>query len=82
HLPEAAYEVPQGGYFFWVRLPEDIDTTKLRNTAKAFKVDIRQGTMFSSQSGLKNYMRLCFVYYKEDEIIEGILRLKECLKNR
>jgi len=82
HLPEIKYSVPQGGYFFWVKLPEDIDASELRRKAKDFKVDIRQGALFSSQKGLKNYMRLCFVFHEEDKIEEGIVRLKECLHDR
>jgi len=82
HLPEITYSVPQGGYFFWVKLPEDMDASELRRKAKDFKVDIRQGALFSSQKGLKNYMRLCFVFHEEDKIEEGIVRLKECLHDR
>lgn len=80
HLPEATYSVPRGGYFFWIRLPEEIDAAELRNRAKDFKVDIRQGALFSSQNGLKNYMRLCFVFHEENEMEEGIIRLKRCLE--
>ena len=81
NLPELTYSIPHGGYFFWVRLPEDMDASELRTKTKAFKVDIRQGTLFSSQNGLKNYMRLCFAFHEETAIEEGILRLKECLQN-
>jgi len=80
HLPEVKYEAPNGGYFFWVRLPDEMDTTEFRSKAKPFNVDIRQGALFSSQSGLKNYIRLCFVYYGREEINEGVLRLKTCLQ--
>ncbi len=79
HLPAVTYSVPHGGYFFWVRLPEGIDATELRKKAQAFKADIRPGALFSSQNGLRNYMRLCFVFHDENEIEEGIVRLKECL---
>jgi DNA-binding transcriptional MocR family regulator len=79
YLPNVEYAVPGGGYFFWLRLPEQIDAKVLRQNAKNFKVDFRPGTLFSSRNGLKNYIRLCFVYYEEKEIQEGILRLKECL---
>jgi len=79
HLPDAAYKVPHGGYFFWVRLNDHVNANELRKTAPAFKVDFRPGALFSSRSGLENYMRLCFIHYEEDEIKEGVLRLKECL---
>lgn len=80
HLPEVTYSVPRGGYFFWVRLPEDIDAAILRQKTQASKVDIRQGALFSSQNGLKNYMRLCFVFHEKNEIEEGIVRLKKCME--
>jgi DNA-binding transcriptional MocR family regulator len=79
HLPEVEYFVPQGGYFFWLRLPEKIDAKELRQSAAGFKVDFRPGALFSSRNRLKNHIRLCFVHYEEEKIQEGILRLKECL---
>lgn len=81
HLPEVTYTVPRGGYFFWVRLPDGIDAADLRKKIQAAKVDIRQGALFSSREGLKNYMRLCFIFHEENEIVEGIFRLRGCLNN-
>jgi 2-aminoadipate transaminase len=80
HLPKLEFQASQGGYFLWLRLPNHVNTKELRKKAPAFKVDFRPGTLFSSRSGLENYMRLCFIHYEEDEIKEGVLRLKECLK--
>ena len=79
HLPQVTYSIPQGGYFFWARLPDGMDASEFREKSKTFKVDIRQGALFSSQNGLKNHMRLCFVFHEEKAIEEGILRLRECL---
>jgi DNA-binding transcriptional MocR family regulator len=81
-LPAVAYTVPQGGYFFWVCLPESINVVEFRKWAKAQHVDVRPGTLFSCVGGLQNYMRLCFAYYEEEQIEQGILRLKESLENR
>jgi 2-aminoadipate transaminase len=79
YIPEAEYELPQGGYFFWLKFPESVDVGKLRKAASAFHVDFRQGALFSSSGGLKNYMRLCSVMYEADQIEEGIKRLRQCL---
>lgn len=79
HLPQAHYAVPHGGYFFWLKLPQGVDVGNLRAQAPAFNVDFRQGALFSSTGGLKNFMRLCFVYYEADQIEEGIRRLSRCL---
>jgi len=79
HLRDAVYKVPQGGYFFWVRLNDRVNASELRKKVSTFKVDFRPGALFSSRNGLENYMRLCFIHYEVDDIQEGILRLKECL---
>ena len=80
HLPKLDFQASQGGYFLWLRLPNHVNANELRKKAPAFKVDFRPGTLFSSRSGLENYMRLCFIHYEEDAIKEGVLRLKDCLK--
>jgi len=79
HLPRAQYAVPHGGYFFWLRFPEGMNTSELRKRASPFKVDFRPGALFSSNGGLKNFMRMCFVYYEADEIEEGVKRIAACL---
>ena len=80
HLPTFDYTVPQGGYFFWIRLPDSINAIQLRKQAKLLNVDIRPGTLFSCEAGLQDYIRLCFAHYEEEQIEQGILRLKECLE--
>ena len=82
HFPNITYTTPKGGYFFWLRLPRQMNAIELRQQAKAFKVDFRQGSLFSSIGGSQNYIRLCFAHYDEEHIEEGILRLKECLETR
>lgn len=79
HLPQLRYQIPHGGYFLWLALPEHIRSNDLRQKAPAFHVDFRPGTLFSSRKGLENYMRLCFIHYEEQEINEGVRRLRECL---
>ena len=76
---QAEFKTPQGGFFFWVRLP-GVDVVGLREQAREFNVGIRQGTLFSSQGGMGDYMRLCYAFYDEDKIAEGIRRLRQCLE--
>jgi 2-aminoadipate transaminase len=80
HLPGFTYTVPRGGYFFWLRLPDGINANELQRRAEAARVGFRAGALFSSQGGMQEYIRLCFVFYEEAEIEEGILRLMKCLK--
>ena len=78
HLPQAEYALPQGGFFIWVRLP-GMDAARLRREAQAFEVGIRQGALFSSRNGMQDYVRLAFCFYREEELEEGVVRLKRCL---
>ncbi len=78
-LPEVEYNLPQGGYFFWVRLPKGINSTDLQTRAKAFKVGFRPGVLFSSQGGMQDFMRLSYVFYEPDELEQGIIRISKTI---
>jgi DNA-binding transcriptional MocR family regulator len=78
YLPSAEYAIPQGGYFFWLRLP-NVDTIEYQKKARSFKVGLSPGVRFSSRKELREFMRLSFVHYSSAEIEEGIVRLKESL---
>jgi DNA-binding transcriptional MocR family regulator len=80
YLPDARYTIPQGGYFFWLRLPRDADAEELLPKANEFKVGFRPGVRFSSQGGLRQYVRLSFSFYESQEIVEGVRRLGQMLE--
>ncbi len=80
YLPEAEYILPQGGYFFWVRLPNGINSTDLQTLAKDFKVGFRPGALFSSQGGMQDFLRLSYVFYEPDELEQGIIRINQTIK--
>ena len=77
-VPQAIFTTPQGGFFFWMRLP-GVDGGQLREKAREFSVGFRQGALFSSQGGMRDYIRLCFTFYDEEKIEVGIQRLRQCL---
>ena len=56
-----------------------MDAVQLREKAREFNVGFRQGALFSSQGGIQDYIRLCYAFYDEEKIEEGIQRLKQCL---
>ena len=81
YLPAAEYTIPKGGFFFWVRLP-GMDMAELGRKASVFKVDLRHGSLFSSQGGMQDYMRLSFCFYDPSVLEEGVKRLKDCLRTQ
>ena len=72
----ATWVRPDGGYFFWLKLNENIDGGELRSKAIEMKTGFQEGELFSSCGGMKNYIRLSFAFYNERDIREGIVRLK------
>jgi DNA-binding transcriptional MocR family regulator len=73
----AEWTRPDGGYFMWLRLlDESIDTKPLKNKALAAETGFSAGSLFSGTSELRNYLRLSFAHYNEDDIREGVARLR------
>ncbi len=81
HLPEAVFTTPQGGYFFWVRLP-GCDVQALRKSVQAHQTDYRPGVLFSSQGGLPEHIRLSISYYEPEQIDLGLQRLAQAIQAR
>lgn len=72
----AQWTRPDGGYFFWLQFDESVDTTLLRENARGVKAGFQSGVVFSSRGRLNNCLRLSFAHYNEDDIREGIARLR------
>ncbi len=72
----ATWHRPGGGYFFWVRFDESLDTTPLRKAAPDHETGFQHGAVFSTHGELKNCLRLCFAHYDEDDIREGVARMR------
>jgi len=64
HMAGASWSRPQGGYFVWLELPEDVQDVD--------GVALVHGTDFG---GSANSARLAFSYVSPEEIREGIRRL-------
>lgn len=80
HLPTTVkFNKPEGGYFFWLTLPEGIDGKRLLKTAVPHKVGFQPGVNFSSRGDFTNCIRLSFAFYHEAELIEGAQRLARAL---
>jgi len=72
------FDVPQGGIFLWVKLPDAVDTMKLYESALAKGVAINPGQQWSvNKAHSRSRLRLCFASVSHEEIHEGIAALAE-----
>ena len=82
HLLEYAHwERPNGGYFFWLELKEGVDAKELRKNAFDYGIGFQPGEVFSSSGDFKNYLRLSFAHYNQQEIRQAIPRLAKLLQS-
>ena len=75
---DASYVAPEGGYFLWVELPEDVDTEQLLAAASERGVVFVKGPDFMLEGG-RNALRLAYSGVTPDQIDEGVRRLGEAL---
>ena len=81
YMPKGAtWTKPDGGFFIWLTLPEQIDAAKMRPQAKERGVEYLPGaTCFADGSG-KNTIRLSFSFATDTQIPEGIRILSEVIQ--
>ncbi|MFC5381268.1 PLP-dependent aminotransferase family protein [Aquipuribacter nitratireducens] len=75
HLPDAVLTRPDGGFFTWVAMPDDLDTTAMLPRAVAARVAYVPGTAFHADGGGGAHMRLSFCFPPPERIAEGVRRL-------
>ena len=77
HFPKSAHWTrPQGGFYTWVTLPEQVDTEALLpRSIEEISVAYGAGPSFYHNRSGKEHMRLCYSYVPDSEIEEGIRRL-------
>lgn len=80
HLPEARFDLPQGGYYLWLRLPEDVDGDVLARRAEALGVQVLPASQFNATPGPRNHVRLAYSYASPSEIVEGVSRLARAFR--
>lgn len=75
HLPEATWNVPDGGFYVWVKLPEGLNAKSMLPRAVTARVAFVPGTAFYSDGSGAGYMRLSYCYPTPENIREGVRRL-------
>jgi DNA-binding transcriptional MocR family regulator len=77
-IPGVRFTEPDGGYFLWVDLPEDVPADRLAEAAAARRVAIVKGSDFVLDGG-QHAMRLAFSGVTVDQIREGVRRLADAV---
>jgi 2-aminoadipate transaminase len=76
HMPAgSAWTTPQGGFYVWLTLPDEVDTVALSAAARAVKVAYVPGRPFYIGDGGTSQIRLSYSRATDEEIDEGIRRI-------
>ena len=83
HMPAGCrWNVPVGGMFFWVELPEGVDALTLLPHAVENGMAFVPGSAFYADHPKPNTLRLSFVTVSEALIEQGVAALAKTLKER
>ncbi|PZM91563.1 MAG: aminotransferase class I/II, partial [Actinobacteria bacterium] len=80
HIPGVRFTEPDGGYFLWVELPEDVDVEKLAPAAAKRGVAVVKGSDFLLEGG-RHALRLAYSAVTVDQIDEGVRRLAAAIED-
>jgi 2-aminoadipate transaminase len=74
HIPGVRFTEPDGGYFLWVELPEEVDAEAVFTAAAERGVAVVKGSDFLLEGG-RHSLRLAFSAVPTDRVAEGVRRL-------
>ncbi len=77
---EVSFDIPGGGFFFWLTCQPHVDTASLLPTAQNAGVSYRPGSGFSPSGSFRNALRMSFALYEIDELQEAVRRLAPVLR--
>jgi len=75
HMPSASGNVPDGGFYVWVKLPEGVDARAMLPRAVTERVAYVPGTAFFMHGQGADHLRLSYCYPTPERIREGVRRL-------
>ncbi|MFB9278894.1 PLP-dependent aminotransferase family protein [Cohnella cellulosilytica] len=78
--PGVTWNEPKGGMFFWLTLPESVDTAELLKTAVDLGVAFVPGVSFFADGSGRNTMRLNFTHNDFEGTVAGMKRLNEAME--
>ncbi|WP_440657173.1 PLP-dependent aminotransferase family protein [Clavibacter nebraskensis] len=75
HLPSLSWTVPNGGFYVWLKLPEQLDSKQMLPRAVTALVAYTPGTAFYADGRGRDAIRLSFCYPTPERIREGVRRM-------
>jgi DNA-binding transcriptional MocR family regulator len=79
HIPGVRFTEPDGGYFLWIDLPEDVHVDKVLPAAAERGVAVVKGSDFLLEGG-EHALRLAYSAVTVDQIDEGVRRLAAAIE--
>ena len=79
HIPEADFVTPEGGYFLWLTVADDVDCAELKAAVQEEGVTYVPGCDFMLGGG-DNALRLSFAPVPTERIAEGVQRIARGLE--
>jgi 2-aminoadipate transaminase len=81
HLPPGStWNIPDGGFYVWVTVPEGVDTKAMLPRAVTARVAYASGTGFYADGLGSRQLRLSYCYPTPERITEGVRRLAGVLE--
>lgn len=87
--PNFTINKPDGGYFLWIKLSENVDLQKLKGLLEIEKITLFFGEMFVQLADrekeqfkyLHRRIRICFSFMDVDLLLDGCKLLREAIDN-
>ncbi len=78
-LPQARYVVPEGGYFLWIDLPDNVDVAELEALAGERGVVFVKGSDFLLEGG-QSSLRIAYSGVTPEQIDEAVTRVADAYR--
>jgi len=82
HMPQGStWNIPDGGFYVWVTVPEGIDTKAMLPRAVTARVAYASGTGFYADGFGSRQLRISYCYPTPERIREGVRRLANVIED-
>jgi 2-aminoadipate transaminase len=80
NVPGVSWTKPDGGLFVWIKVPEEVDRTRLQELATARGIVYATGQAFHAGGQDVPYIRLAFGWIDRDAVVPGLRAMADCIR--